>query len=99
MTFVLLKNYGHYVIVNDDADRIVGDVLPLNGWNGPYKVRAHVGPIYRETTEAGIVNSLDDAIPAFLAYYEKFPLLWDGVNKTYWRDTLHAFLRVQQHQQ
>jgi len=62
MTFLLLKNYDHYAIVNDDADFIVGYVYPLNGRQGPYKVRADVGPIDRETYEAGVVNSLDEAI-------------------------------------
>ena len=47
MTFVLLKNYDHYVIVNDDADFIAGSVHPLNGQQGPYRVRAHVGPLDR----------------------------------------------------
>ena len=45
MTFLLLKNYDHYVIRNDDADYIVGRVYPLNGLQGPYKVIAHVGPM------------------------------------------------------
>ena len=44
MSFVLLKNYNHYVIVNDDADFTVGSVHPLNERQGPYRVRAHVGP-------------------------------------------------------
>jgi hypothetical protein len=74
MTFVLLKNYNHYVIVNDDADFIAGGVHPLNGQQGPYKVRAHVGPMDRETSEAGVVNSLDDAIPAFIDYCKKNPV-------------------------
>ena len=63
-TFLLLKNYDHYVIVNDDADFIAGSVYPLNGHHGPYKVSADVGPMDRDTTEAGVVNSLNDAIPA-----------------------------------
>jgi hypothetical protein len=99
MTFVLLKNYDHYVIVNDDADFIAGSVHPLNGRQGLYRVRAHVGPLDRETTEAGIVNSLSDAIPAFLAYYEKYPLRWDRVHNEYRKDTLHVRLRVEQDQQ
>jgi hypothetical protein len=96
MTFVLLKNYGHYVIVNDDADFIVGSVLPLNGRQGPYRVRADVGPLGRETTEAGVVNSLNDAIPTFLAYYEKYPVQWEWVHDEYWKDTLYVFLKVKQ---
>ena len=95
-TFLLLKNYDHYAIVNDDADFIAGRVYPLNGRQGPYRVRADVGPLDRETTEAGIVNSLNDAIPAFLIYYQKYPLRWDQVHNEYWKDTLHVLLRVKQ---
>jgi hypothetical protein len=99
MTFVILKNYDHYAIVNDDADVIAGRVYPLNGRQGPYRVTVSVGPLDVETTEAGVVNSLSDAIPAFLAYYEKYPLRWDGVHDEYWKLTLHVFMRVKQDQQ
>jgi hypothetical protein len=99
MTFVLLKNYDHYAIVNDDADCIVGRVFPLNGQQGPYRVRADVGHLDRETNEAGVVKSLDDAIPAFLAYYKKYPLQWDRVNNQYWKSTLFVHLLVKQDQQ
>jgi hypothetical protein len=99
MTFVLLKNYDHYVIVNDDADFIAGRVYPLNGVQGPYRVRADVGPFDRETTEAGVVNTLSDAIPAFLDYYKKCPLRWDWVHNEYWKDTLYVLLKVKQDQQ
>ena len=49
MTFV--KKYDHYVIVNDDADFIVGNVYPRNGQEGPYRVTADVGPLGRETSK------------------------------------------------
>jgi hypothetical protein len=98
MSFVLLKNYDHYVVVNDDADFIVGTICPLNGLNGPYKVAADVGPVDRETTEAGVVNSLNDAIPTFLAHYEKYPLRWDRVNNSYCKFPLFVILRVEQDQ-
>jgi hypothetical protein len=99
-TFLLFKRYDYYVIVNDDADFIVARVYPLNGQQGPYRVEcADVGPLDRETKEAGIVNSLSDAIPAFLAYYEKYPLRWDRVHDEYWKVTLYVFLRVKQDQQ
>jgi hypothetical protein len=98
MSFVLLKNYDHYVIVNDDADFIVGSVHPLSGRQGPYRVRAHVGPMDRETTEAGVVNSLNDAMPAFLAYYEKYPPRWDRLHNSYLKFTLFVILRVEQDQ-
>ena len=99
MSFLLLKNRDHYAIVNDDADFIVGRVYPLNGRQGPYRVTADVGPLDRETREAGIVQSLNDAIPAFLAYYEKYPLRWDRVHNSYWKSTLFVNLRVEQDQQ
>ena len=99
MTFVILKNYDHYVIVNDDADCSVGRVYPLNGQEGPYRVTADVGPLGRETREAGTVDSLSDAIPAFLAYYEKYPLRWDCVYDDCWKTTLFVILRVAQDQQ
>ena len=98
MSFVLLKNYDHYVVVNDHADFIVGRVYPLNGGQGPYRVTADIGPMDRETTEAGVVNSLNDAIPAFLAYYERYPLRWEWVYNEYWKSTLFVDLRVEQDQ-
>src|SRR6516225_9966547 len=99
MTFVLLKRYDHYAIVNDDADFIAGRVYPLNGQEGPYRVTADVGPLGRKTFDAGTVNSLSDAIPAFLAYYEKYPLRWDWVYDEWWKNTLYANLLVAQDQQ
>jgi hypothetical protein len=99
MSFVLLKNYDHYVIVNDDADFMIGRVYPLNGRQGPYRVRADVGPMGRETTEAGVVNSLSDAIPAFLAYYENHPLRWERLNHKFLKFTLFVILQVEQDQQ
>lgn len=99
MTFVLLKNYDHYVIVNDDADFIAGRVYPLNGLQGPYRVRADTGPLDRETAEAGVVNSLDDAIPAFLAYYEKYPVRWEPFGTSFLKLTLFVILKVEQDQQ
>jgi hypothetical protein len=62
-------------------------------------VTAGVGTLGRETTEAGVVNSLCDAIPAFLAYYEKYPVRWDWIYDEYWKDTLYACLRIKQDQQ
>jgi len=96
-TFLLLKNHDHYAIVNDDADF---RVYPLNGRQGPYRVTADVGPLARETTEAGVVNSLNDAIPAFLAYYERYPVRWERLNPAkHSRDTLNVILRVEQAEQ
>ena len=98
-TFLLLKNYDHYVIVNDDADVIAGRVYPLNGLQGPYRVRVDVWPRHAKTREAGIVTSLNDAIPAFLAYYEKYPLRWDRLDcHEYRKFTSSVHLRVKQDQ-
>jgi hypothetical protein len=99
MTFLLLKNHHHYAIVNDDADFTVGRVYPLQGRQGPFRVTAEVGPLDRETNEAAIVKSLDDAIPAFLAYYERYPLLWDQLTTCYYKFTLFVILKVEQDQQ
>ena len=60
---------------------------------------ADVGPLDRESTEAGIVKSLNDAIPAFVAYYERYPLRWDRLHHLYYKFTLFVILRVEQDQQ
>ena len=97
MNIVLLKNYDHYAIVNDDADFIVGSVHPLNGRQGPYRVTSDIGPLDRQTSEAGIVKSLDDAIPLFLAYCEKYPAPWERLTPDkHSRATLNTILRVEQ---
>jgi len=99
MTFLLLKNYDHYVIRNDDADFIVGRVDPLNGLQGPYKVSADFGHWYSQG-DIGVVKSLDDAIPAFLDYYEKNPIRWEQETpRLHWRHTMFVSLRVEQDQQ
>ena len=101
MSFVLLKNYGHYVIVNDDADFIVGTVYPLNGQQGPYKVTSCIGSAYwRERNEIDIVKSLSDAIPAFIDHHKKNPVPWQRVSHAlYKKETLFVSLRVEQDQQ
>jgi hypothetical protein len=99
MTFSLFKNYDHYTIVNDDADFNVGRVYPLGGQQGPYKVTSSFGP--RHLRDAvGIVKSLDEAIPTFLAYYKKNPVQWEREKPAlYWRHTMYVILRVEQDQQ
>src|SRR5947209_8473361 len=97
MTFVLLKNFNNYAIVNDHADFIVGYAYPLNGRYGPYRVRISERPL-DEPAEVGIVASLDDVIPAFLAYYEKVQR-WDRLGHTYYKFTPFGNLRVEQGQQ
>jgi hypothetical protein len=97
-TFLLIKNPDHHAIVNDDADFIVGRVYPLNGRLGPYRVTADIGPM-DQTREAGTVQSLDEAIPAFLAFYEKYPVRWERfLTDEYWKNTLNAFLQVKRDQ-
>jgi hypothetical protein len=97
-TFLLRERFDHYAIVNDDFDLIVGWVYPLNGKEGPYRVTADVSPF--RTFEAGTVNSLSDAILAFLAYYKKYPPRWERHGpREYCKDTLNVTLRVVQDEQ
>jgi hypothetical protein len=100
MTFLLFKKYDYYAIVNDDADFIVGRVYPLHGQQGPYEVTSSIGPVYQERDEIGIVKSLNEAIPAFIDYYEKNPVPWERESPAlYRRHTLFVYLRVEQDQQ
>jgi hypothetical protein len=96
MTFVLLKNYDHYVIVNDDADFIVGRVYCLNGQRGPYEVTSRIGPSY-QPDDIALVKSLDDAIPTFIDYYEKNPVPWERESSAFYsRYTMFVCLWVEQ---
>jgi hypothetical protein len=96
MTFLLLKNYDHYLIRNDDADLIIGRVYPLNGLQGPYRVNSDIG----QYKDVAVVKSLDDAIPAFIDYYKKNPVPWERQTAAlYWRHTMFVSLRVEQDQQ
>jgi hypothetical protein len=99
MTFLLVKQYDHYAILNDDADFIAGRVYSLGVGQGPYKVVSGIGPSYQRN-HVGVVKSLDEAIPAFLDYYKKNPMPWECENSVlYWRHTMFAVLRVEQDQQ
>jgi hypothetical protein len=99
MTFVLLKNYEHYVIVNEDADFIVGRVYCLNGQRGPYQVTSRIGPSY-QPDDIAVVKSLDDAIPTFIDYYEKNPVPWERESSAFYsRYTIFVCLLVEQDQQ
>jgi hypothetical protein len=53
----------------------------------------------RETSEAGVVNSLNDAIPTLFAFFERYPLRWVRVLNSYWKTTLFVILRVEQHEE
>jgi len=99
MTFLLVKRYDHYAILNDDADFIAGRVYPLGAGQGPYKVISSIGPSCQRN-DVGVVKSLDEAIPAFLDYHKKNPVPWERESPAlYWRYTMFAVLRVEQDQQ
>jgi hypothetical protein len=98
MNYVILKNYDHYVIVNDAANVTVGRVNPVNGLHSPYRVSFDVGPMDSETFEAVVVDSLDDAIPVLLAHYERFPPQWELSNNAYLKFTMFVTLRVAEDQ-
>jgi hypothetical protein len=96
-TLLLLKDYGCYAIVNDDTDNIVGQVYPLNGRYGPYRVSAGIGPV--DYYDVGTVQSLDEAIPAFLAHYEKVKR-WERLKTNeYQLETLNVSLLVKRDEQ
>jgi hypothetical protein len=97
MNYVLLKSYGHYIIVNDDANLIVGRVRPLNGKNGPFHVSADLVPDDCPNDVAGVVDSIEEAIPALVAYYEKNRPRWECKTATqYEKWTQLALLRIEQ---
>jgi hypothetical protein len=94
MNYVILKNYDHYAIVNDDADFIVGRVYPLDGQG--FQVSADMPPDWGNG-DVAVVESLDDAIPALAAYYENHPPKWESETATrYEKQTQLAVLRVEQ---
>src|ERR1035441_9690567 len=77
-----------FSIVNDDADCCVGYV-DLRG------ARYHVQN--DEGEEIAVVRSLDNAIPAIIAYYEKNPPRWKRESATrYSEETQFGSLRVEQ---
>ena len=96
MTYLLLKNYDHYAIVNDDADFIVGRVYPLNGLRG-FRVSADLTPDDCDDDVVAIVQSLGDAVPALAAYYERNRPRWQRESATRYTEwTLFALLAVEQ---
>jgi hypothetical protein len=99
MKLLLLKNFDHYVIRNDDADFNVGRVYCLNRQRGLYEVTSRIGPSY-QADEIAVVKSLDDAIPTFIDYYEKNPVPWERESSaSYSRHTMFVCLWVEQDQQ
>jgi hypothetical protein len=99
MTLSLRKRYDHFAILNEDANFIVGRVYPLNGSQGPYKVSSGIGPSHQQD-QIGVVNSLNEAIPAFVDFYKKHPVPWEQESSAlYWRHTMFTILRVERDQQ
>lgn len=98
MKYLLLKNYNHYAIVNDEADFIVGRVQPLNGIHGPFRVEADLVSLGKDC-EVAIVCTLEEAVPKLADYYEKNPPQWERHNPMlYEKWTLFALLRIEQDQ-
>jgi hypothetical protein len=99
MNYVLVKYHDHYAILNDDADFIVGRASPSNGQQGPFRVTADLAPDW-ESDDVAVVQSLDDAIPALAAYYERNPPRWQRESATkYANFTQFAILWVEQDEQ
>jgi hypothetical protein len=96
MNYVILRNYDHYAIVNDDANFIVGCAYPANGREGLFRVVADVTPTLCEDGEVAVVRSIEEAIPALAAYYENNPPKWQTVGAAcYLKYTQFAILRVE----
>jgi hypothetical protein len=96
-TFLLVDRFYYHVILNVEADFIVAHVYPLGGQQGQYEVSTGIAP---SSSEVFIVKSLDDAIPAFIDYYEKNPVRWERESATlYWKHTISVSLRVERDQQ
>jgi hypothetical protein len=96
MNYVLLKNYDHYAIVNDDADFIVGRAYPTNGREGPFRVVADLTPDDCDNDQVAVVSSIEEAVPALAAYYEKNPPPWESKTAArYEKWTQFALLRVE----
>jgi hypothetical protein len=96
--FLLLKNYDHYAIRNDDADYIAGRAYPRGAEQGPYEVISAIGPSYQRN-DIGVVKSLSEVIPTFIDHYKKNPVPWERETPAlYWRYTMFVILRVEQDQ-
>jgi hypothetical protein len=92
MAYLLLDNGGgHYRMLHEDSCYHVARVCPLK--------RGSEGPPYRIVHDEGemTVNSLQEAIPAFAAYYESHPPRWRRESATrYEKETHFAWMRVEQ---
>jgi hypothetical protein len=95
MKYLLLKYDDEYIILNDISDYHAGYVRPLElGRRGlRYRVQNDGGD------EIAVVKSIDDAIPALAAYYEKNLPRWERKSATrYIEWTQFGLLRVEQDQ-
>jgi hypothetical protein len=85
-------------IRNDDADFLVGEVYPLRDQQGLYQVTSSFAT-EGQPWQIAIVKTLDEAVPAFLTYYEKNPVQWEREKPAlHWRHTMYVVLRVEQDQ-
>jgi hypothetical protein len=67
-----------------------------NGQQGPFRVTADLAPDW-ESGDVAVVQSLDDAIPALAAYYERNPPRWQRETAArHVKFTQFALLRVEQ---
>jgi hypothetical protein len=64
--YVLIRTYGHYAIVNDDANFIAGRV-DLDAKNRVFRVTAADDC----SSDVGVVGTLSEAIPALANFYKK----------------------------
>lgn len=88
--FIEPQGDDYFAIVNDASDCCVGYVY-LRG------TRYHVENV--DDDEIAVVNTLDGAIPALVAYYEANPPRWEHENETrYAKLTQFGPLRVEQDQ-
>jgi hypothetical protein len=95
MTYLLLDDSNErYSVVHADAMFSAASVWPLNS--------GRAGPPYRivdnnNDETIAIINSLDEAIPTFAAYYASQPPRWrcEGANR-HGKSTQFAELRVEQ---
>jgi hypothetical protein len=99
MKYALIKSYGEYVIVNDDANFQIGEAHSAGGdGKGPFRVLAYVTPGYG-TIEVATVNSVDECVTALADYYKKNPPRWVRKSKGWYeKKTLYSNLRVEQDQ-
>jgi hypothetical protein len=92
--YVLIYNYSHYAIVNDDANFIVGRVY-WDAQNKLFRVEADLEDDYC-CPHVGVVATLAEAIPALANFYEKNPPQWKIEKLAVWRkEAQYGSLRVE----